>query len=69
MRASYSFFLRAKRERVYYERGGKCEECHKKLPLREIQLHHIRPRSEMGGDQDKNLIFLCDDCHKSKHPR
>ena len=69
VRAAVSFWLKAQKRRLYFERGGKCELCHERVPFVAIQKHHVRPRSEMGGDMDTNLMLLCEDCHRSKHQR
>lgn len=32
-----------------------------------LNVHHIKPVSEGGGDEPENLITLCKDCHKEVH--
>ena len=46
--------------------GWKCQLCGSSDRL---QVHHIRPRSRLGGDIDENLVTLCADCHGNIHLR
>jgi 5-methylcytosine-specific restriction endonuclease McrA len=42
-----------------------CQKCHRKLPPRELEAHHIKPFSvapELQFDV-KNGLTLCHDCH------
>ena len=39
---------------------GSCEVCGANFGL---QQHHIVKRSQGGGDDDQNLVWLCWDCH------
>ena len=32
-----------------------------------LNVHHIKPVSEGGGDEPENLITLCKNCHKEIH--
>jgi len=59
------------RRRVLHKAQHRCEFCGK--PENEqrqerkdnggLHLHHIWPRREGGGERDRNLVALCDDCH------
>jgi len=42
----------------------RCQQCGSSENL---QVHHIRPRSKLGGDEDENLITLCSPCHRQIH--
>ena len=44
--------------------GWKCQECGR---MEELQVHHIRWRSKLGDDTEKNLIVLCAVCHQEVH--
>ena len=37
--------------------------------VEKLRLHHIVPVSHGGTNDNVNLIFLCDDCHKDLHMR
>lgn len=39
----------------------RCEICNHKLPL---ELHHIIPVCQGGGNERSNIIFVCRNCHK-----
>lgn len=32
-----------------------------------LNVHHIKPVSQGGGDEPENLITLCVECHKEIH--
>ena len=34
-----------------------------------LQIHHIIYRSELGNNDERNLIRLCADCHRRVHSR
>ncbi|MCI0628697.1 MAG: HNH endonuclease [Acidobacteria bacterium] len=44
--------------------GYRCQMCGR---LGELQVHHIKPRSKLGGDSEQNLIALCKVCHEAIH--
>ena len=46
--------------------GWRCQECGS---LKNLQVHHLQPRSQLGGDTMTNLITLCAICHAKKHGR
>ena len=62
-----SMWWQGKRERLYVERGGICQDCKEKKNIGELTLHHIVPRSKRGRDVDANLILLCAPCHEKRH--
>ena len=39
-----------------------CQACRK---ARTEDAHHLRSKSNFGGDEDENLIALCRRCHKA----
>ena len=43
---------------------NKCEKCsYDKV----VQIHHKKPLSEGGKNDEKNLILLCPNCHAEEH--
>ena len=44
-----------------------CQRCGADLHNGDAQLHHIVYRRYNGTDHPKNLITLCDHCHKEIH--
>lgn len=44
--------------------GWGCQVCGKRANL---QVHHLKPRSQSGDDVEKNLITLCSTCHDQVH--
>ena len=53
--------------RIFQSQQGKCACCGRELPIDEMQLHHILPRSIGGKDGFENEIGLCNDCHQQIH--
>lgn len=52
------------RHEVLKRDGWKCQMCGSS---KDLQIHHIDPRSRMGSDLESNLISLCADCHRAIH--
>lgn len=48
--------------------GRRCCLCTRFKPL-ELQIHHIQPESEGGGDEPDNLAPLCRQCHATVHTK
>ena len=46
--------------------GWRCQECGS---LNNLQVHHQKPRSQLGSDTITNLITLCALCHGKRHGR
>jgi len=44
--------------------GWRCQDCG---TARNLQIHHLRSRSRLGGDVEENLITLCAVCHGTRH--
>lgn len=42
-----------------------CQICHKKVD--NLEIHHIKPRSQGGSNRPGNLITLCKCCHQKVH--
>jgi len=46
--------------------GWRCQRCGS---LFDLQVHHIIPRGQLGGDLEYNLLTLCAKCHGIAHRR
>ena len=44
--------------------GWRCQTCGS---MQRLQVHHLKLRSQSGGDVEQNLITLCAECHARKH--
>jgi 5-methylcytosine-specific restriction endonuclease McrA len=44
--------------------GWRCQHCGNSQNL---QVHHIRFRSQLGDDTAENLVTLCANCHEQIH--
>jgi len=54
------------RKRVLERDSWRCQECGS---MEGLEVHHMRPRSRLGGDVMHNLITLCSGCHGKWHRR
>jgi 5-methylcytosine-specific restriction endonuclease McrA len=54
-----------KLHRQVLERDGwHCQFCGS---MQQLQVHHLKLRSQSGGDEEQNLITLCAECHARTH--
>ena len=53
-------------QQVLERDGWRCQRCGSS---RGLQVHHMQPRSLLGGDVEENLITLCSVCHREIHLR
>ena len=44
--------------------GWRCQVCGS---MQCLQVHHLKLRSQSGGDVEQNLITLCAECHEQAH--
>jgi 5-methylcytosine-specific restriction endonuclease McrA len=44
----------------------RCQYCGS---MSNLQVHHIQSRARLGDDTERNLITLCDSCHRHLHLR
>jgi 5-methylcytosine-specific restriction endonuclease McrA len=44
--------------------GWRCQVCGN---MQNLQVHHLKFRSQSGGDEEQNLITLCAECHAQVH--
>jgi 5-methylcytosine-specific restriction endonuclease McrA len=54
------------RNEVLKRDGWRCQDCG---AMKDLQVHHIKRRSQLGGDVMQNLITLCASCHGKRHGR
>jgi len=54
----------ALRKRALGRDGWRCQSCGSQSNL---QVHHVKPRSQLGHDALENLITLCVGCHRRQH--
>jgi len=53
-------------KRVLERDGWRCQECGS---MRDLEIHHMKRRSQLGDDAMDNLITLCSLCHGKCHGR
>jgi 5-methylcytosine-specific restriction endonuclease McrA len=44
--------------------GWRCQVCGS---MQQLQVHHLKYRSQLGGDEEQNLITLCAECREQVH--
>jgi 5-methylcytosine-specific restriction protein A len=44
--------------------GWRCQVCGS---MQNLQVHHLKFRSQSGADEEQNLITLCTECHERAH--
>ena len=52
--------------RILERDSWKCQMCG---ALRNLQVHHIKFRSQSGSDLEENLITVCAGCHEWIHQK
>jgi 5-methylcytosine-specific restriction endonuclease McrA len=50
--------------RVLERDSWRCQVCGS---MQNLQVHHLKFRSQSGGDEEQNLITLCAECHERAH--
>jgi 5-methylcytosine-specific restriction endonuclease McrA len=55
---------RALHRQVLRRDGWRCQTCGS---ARNLQVHHIRRRSQQGDDSEQNLVTLYAVCHQAAH--
>jgi Restriction endonuclease len=61
----FNYGYSCRREVILHRDGYTCQCCGKKNCR--LEVHHIVFRSDGGTDDERNLITLCEDCHKKIH--
>ena len=46
--------------------GWRCQFCGS---MQNLQVHHLKYRSQSCGDEEPNLITLCAECHAAVHSK
>ncbi|MBI4614124.1 MAG: HNH endonuclease [Planctomycetes bacterium] len=54
------------RRAIYLRDGGRCSVCGCHAALY-VQVHHVDPRAEGGGNDPANLALVCTRCHSLAH--
>jgi 5-methylcytosine-specific restriction protein A len=44
----------------------RCQQCGS---MKNLEVHHLKARSQLGHDYHENLITLCNACHSETHGR
>ncbi len=57
---------RALKLRVLERDGWRCQSCGRRDQL---EVHHQVRRSQLGLDDEANLIVLCNSCHRVQHEK
>ncbi|MEZ4223449.1 MAG: HNH endonuclease [Polyangiaceae bacterium] len=61
--------VRLTRRNVMLRDEHTCQYCTRRLPIRELNLDHVLPRSRGGGDSWENLVTSCRSCNLRKGRR
>lgn len=56
-----------KEKQLLAKNGSHCSMCGKALVPKHLELTHMKPMSEGGSGEFKNLVLLCASCHKELH--
>jgi len=63
----YGHAWRKRRERIKAKANGMCELCAANgLIVPGTDCDHKLPKSKGGTDEDENLQWICEECHKRK---
>jgi len=58
---------RQRREEIFERDGGECQFCAVGEPVASLEVHRIDPVEIDGGDENDNLVTLCQRCHQAIH--
>ncbi|MEZ4393038.1 MAG: HNH endonuclease [Polyangiales bacterium] len=61
--------VRLTRRNIYLRDGHRCQYCARQLPLRDLNLDHVMPRSRGGPMSWENLVCSCKACNLRKGGR
>lgn len=61
--------VRLTRRNIYLRDGHRCQYCARQLPLRDLNLDHVMPRSRGGPMSWENLVCSCKVCNLRKGGR
>jgi 5-methylcytosine-specific restriction endonuclease McrA len=51
-------------QQVLERDSWRCQVCGS---MQQLQVHHLKRRSQSGSDVEQNLITLCAECHEQVH--
>lgn len=57
------------RFKVFQRDGFRCQYCGRTPPAVVLQVDHIIPVAEGGGNEESNLVTACSDCNHGKNAR
>jgi len=58
--------VRLTRKNLMVRDEHQCQYCQKTLPVRELNIDHVMPRSRGGADSWENLVTACRNCNLRK---
>jgi 5-methylcytosine-specific restriction endonuclease McrA len=61
--------VRLSRKNIMLRDGHQCQYCQKHLPVRDLNIDHVLPRSRGGADSWENLVTACRPCNLRKGRR
>ena len=61
--------VRLSRKNIMLRDAHQCQYCNKHLPVRDLNIDHVLPRSRGGGDSWENLVTACRPCNLRKGRR
>lgn len=53
--------------KIEHPADGRCQDCGELPDWRGLAKHHIQFRSNCGGDDKSNIVWLCGKCHSKYH--
>ena len=66
---NFSSRVRCTRQNVILRDGYRCQYCRIKLPMTQLTVDHIVPRSRGGRSSWTNLVAACKPCNRKKGSR
>ncbi|ADB17666.1 HNH endonuclease [Pirellula staleyi DSM 6068] len=61
--------VRYNRRQIFARDGNKCQYCGKRLPVQQLSLDHVMPRSRGGESSWENVVCSCLTCNTRKGGR
>lgn len=60
---------RQKKDSVLSRDSYSCRLCGKpwRMAERELEIHHVIPKSQGGSNRMENLVTVCKPCHRQQH--
>ena len=60
-------FSERQKKQVYERQNKKCDRCHKKFDIKEMEGHHKIAFDDGGETTIVNCVMLCKNCHDDYH--